>query len=458
MEAPAYDCKAEQAVLGCMLFEAKSIEIALADLTANDFYSEHHQNIFSHIKNIYERGEAADIISVPREARENGGIERCGDSLYISDLLNSVPTTANLPYYIKIVKKDASKRNENEIRQQLVNDIESGCPLDEVLTIVDKAKDSLREKEKPLIWEISKFLNHDFQEPPAYCKGLVYSRGILGVFGQPKSYKTFFVLNMAFALAVGKPFLNFEIARPIKTLILQAELSDGRLQERMKKLIHYWGIPQDDKLFVRTIRGAFINEAKGLAEVSAIIREIDPEVIIIDPLVEFFAGDENNAQEVNNLFANLGSLMADHRSIILVHHLRKPNNKGGDSFAQIRGSSVIHGKLDAGINITTLVDGQVALDFTCRNILKPDKFIATVDENLIFRYYKEFGSAKVKDSHIIDILKDKGETLIQDLADEVSETCECTPETAGRHITRMIKTKTLIKIGGTRNARVKLPE
>ena len=449
--------EAEQTVLGCMLTDTGSIKIVLEHLTAQDFYREEHQNIFFLIKSMNENGKPVDIITLTEEARNNGGIERCGSVVYISDLLNSIATTANLPHYIKIIKEKAEKRKDAEIREQLIKDIKTGHPLKEILPFYEKVADVAKE-DTETTWEVNEFLKQDFKEPMAYCKGLVYPRGITGIFGQPKCYKTFCVLNIAFALSTGKPFLNFEISNPIKTLILQAELSDGRLQERMTKMTPFWGVPAEGKLYIRTIRGAFLNETKGLSEVSAIIRAIKPEVIIIDPLIEFFTGDENLAKDMSNLFANLETLLTDDRSIILVHHLRKPNKDGGDSFAQIRGSSVIYGKLDAGIHISPLVDGQVVLDFATRNIAKPDKFIATIDENLIFHYCKEFGATKVKDSHITEALQGKGEIPIKALADEISEICECRPETVSKHITRMIKSGLLTKSGGTRNASVKLPE
>lgn len=452
-----FEEEAEQSILGCMLLDKESISTSLNHLSAEDFYREQHQHIFSLIKNMNEKGKPVDVITVTAEAKDNGGLERCGSIVYITDLINSIPTTANLQNYIDIVKEKSKKREDVKIREQLVKDIQEGHPLNEILSVYSKVEDIIHEKEKAPTWEISKFLKQDFKEPTAYCKGLIYPRGILGIFGQPKSYKTFLVINMALALATGKTFLNFEISAPVKTLILQAELSDGRLQERMSKMTPYYGIPEG-KLYIRTIRGAFLNDTKGLAEVSAIIRAIKPEVIIIDPLIEFFTGDENKAQDMNSLFTNLEKLLTDNRSIILVHHLRKPNNNGGDSFSQIRGSSVVYGKLDAGIHISPFVDGQVVLDFTCRNISKPEKFIATIDENLIFRYSKEFGASKVKDSHIIEALKNKGEIPMQELKDTVSEVCECEPETVRKHITRMIKAGTLIKSGGTRNATVKLPE
>lgn len=457
MGSANYDENAEQSILGCMLIDSICIKKAIDHLSSHDFYREVHQNIFNLIKSMYEDERPVDIISITAEARDNGGIERCNSAVYISELLDSVPTTANLVSYINIVKDKSKKRKEEDLRNRLVNDIQSGHPLNELLPFYNKAYNVLHEDQKDPVWEASKFLKHDFQEPQAYCNGLIYPRGISIVVGQPKTYKTICILNLAFALAIGKPFLNFEVSSPAKTLVLQAELSDGRLQERMLNLVNHWGSPIEGKLYIRTIRGAFLNEKDGLSKVSSIIRQVDPEVVIIDPLVEFFSGDENKAQDISSLFANLDTLLTADRSIVLVHHFRKPSKDGGDNFNLIRGSSVIFGKVDAAISLSPLVDNQVIMDFACRNIAKPDKFIATIDENLVFHYLKPFGMAKVKESHIIDALG-KEKMLMKELADKVSDQCECKPGTVKRHITEMINKGKLIKEGTTKNATVRLPD
>ncbi|MFD5678441.1 replicative DNA helicase [Streptomyces sp. NPDC127040] len=106
--------EAEMAVLGAMLLERRIIEPVAAILTGGpaDFYKPHHQTIYVTICDLYARSRdpRIDQITVAAELLANGEISKIGGAVYLSKLVNSVPSTANATYYADLIRESAKLR------------------------------------------------------------------------------------------------------------------------------------------------------------------------------------------------------------------------------------------------------------------------------------------------------------------------------------------------------------
>ncbi len=98
----------EQQILGSIIQEGKLIKTV--DLSPSDFCSEQHQAIFSVMKDMERRGVPIDISTLFEEIRKSGKDEITGGSSQLTYCERLTPTTANLPYHVKIVKEAAAKR------------------------------------------------------------------------------------------------------------------------------------------------------------------------------------------------------------------------------------------------------------------------------------------------------------------------------------------------------------
>jgi|GEM_PF-2964097 hypothetical protein len=327
---------------------------------------------------------------------------------------------------------------------------DNNCPI-----FVKQAKKGGEAEAPAKAWELNLFLANDFQEPPPYCQSLIYPKGITVLGGEPKAGKTLIMLNLALALANGKPFLNFEIQKPCRVLFLQAELSEGRLKERLNSISPVWGTPKD-WLYLATVR-VFLNEKTGFEIINKLIAQTIPDVIFIDPLIEYFSGDENKQQDMRQLTDRLTQLTTDNRAVIISHHLRKNSDGRSPDFNSLRGSSVLFGRVDTAILIAPDLNGQIIVDFKTRNCVRPPKIIAGFDENLSLKYIKEAGTRKVTDEAIFELMKTTPETTIKNLAERLAQKCDCKKGTAENHIRNAIKKGKLNKTGETSNAIINLP-
>ena len=136
---PPQDLIAEQSVLGSMLLDKNAIGRVIELLGADSFYRDAHRFIFESILDLFDRGEPVDLITVTDALRKVGKLEQVGGSVYVADLLNSVPTSANVDYYAKIVEENAVLRRLIEAGTSIVTEaFEQRDKVDQILDQAEK--------------------------------------------------------------------------------------------------------------------------------------------------------------------------------------------------------------------------------------------------------------------------------------------------------------------------------
>ena len=104
--------EAEIAVLGAMLFSTEAVSSAIGALKLeNAFYRPAHQTIFNAMVELTAgKSEVAlDPLVVSDHLERSGKLEEVGGRAYIAQLMDSVPTAANIDFYVEIVSTTTSK-------------------------------------------------------------------------------------------------------------------------------------------------------------------------------------------------------------------------------------------------------------------------------------------------------------------------------------------------------------
>lgn len=147
---PPQNIDAERAVLGAMLMSDGGREAiprvveTLGDARlGSGFYTEAHQKIYTAILNLFDRGEPADLLTVTRELERTKDLERIGGVQYLDEMIDSVPTAANVEYYAQMVKAEALRRRLINTSAQIYN--ESFDSSEDVEFLLDKAERSILE-------------------------------------------------------------------------------------------------------------------------------------------------------------------------------------------------------------------------------------------------------------------------------------------------------------------------
>ncbi|MFA5114913.1 MAG: replicative DNA helicase [Candidatus Omnitrophota bacterium] len=140
---PPQNLEAEMAVLGSMLMDENAIAVAIESLETDFFYKDSHRRIFGAILDLYNNNRAVDLITLTDELKKKGILEEVGGASFLSGLINTVPTAANISHYVKIVKGKAILRALiNNATRVISLCFESEGNIDE---IVDRAENLIFE-------------------------------------------------------------------------------------------------------------------------------------------------------------------------------------------------------------------------------------------------------------------------------------------------------------------------
>ena len=138
---PPNDFEAEQAVLSSMLFDKEALGTCYEGLIGDDFYRVNHKYIFEAMTSLYAENIGVDIITLKNKLETAGTFNQIGGMQYLTELVGTFSTSANIKNYIKIVKDKSILRK----LIQASNDIQalSYDGKDEIDEIVDKAEKSI---------------------------------------------------------------------------------------------------------------------------------------------------------------------------------------------------------------------------------------------------------------------------------------------------------------------------
>ena len=102
--------EAEMAVLGCSFLTNYALDKVCEELDSDMFISEPNRRIFDAIKSLHQSKIPLDSATVKNEIEKKGSINLIGGIEYLSEVIDSVITAANVDYYIDIVREKALRR------------------------------------------------------------------------------------------------------------------------------------------------------------------------------------------------------------------------------------------------------------------------------------------------------------------------------------------------------------
>ena len=135
---PPHSVEAEQSVLGAAMLSGEAASIAVEKLRFEDFYRPAHQSIFEAVLALFDGDQAIDAITVSDWLRRNGALERVGGISALNDLMDSVPATSNIGYYVDIVDDTAARRRLLRAGSEVgALAMRSEEPIDEILNAAE---------------------------------------------------------------------------------------------------------------------------------------------------------------------------------------------------------------------------------------------------------------------------------------------------------------------------------
>lgn len=263
---PPHDYDAEQAVLGCMLFDSEGITVAYEMLKGDDFYRPDHKEIFETIIELFTKGIPVDIITLKNKLEEKTVFEQVGGMDYIVKLAGLVSTSARVKYYAKIISEKSILRKLIKASGDIMNSsYEAKESVDNIVNDAEKKIfDIAQNRQSDDFYHIHQILTASinkieeifysknkitgietgFKEFDYKTAGLQPSDLIL-IAARPSMGKTAFALNIAQHAAVNKK---------VATAIFSLEMSKEQLVNRLlcsqamldAQKLRTGGLEQDD--------------------------------------------------------------------------------------------------------------------------------------------------------------------------------------------------------------------
>ena len=335
---------AEQAVLGAMFLSKYAAQKCVENLSQELFYSESHQKIFSVVSELIENSKPVDITTVTEELEKKKFLKEIGGIVYLTELVNSVPSASNVDEYIKIVNEKAILRRlileSDRINKQAydaseeLNDIldsaekgilnvvktRKGTEFRSIQEVLFKTQSDL-EKLAQNKGEITG-LSTGFYEIDRITSGL-HPNELIIIAARPAMGKTAFALNLATNIAENqsKAVALFNMEMGAEQLAIRMLSSAGQIdQNKLKR--GYFGhddwkrINQamsrlaDTKLFIDDTPGMTMSEIK--AKCRRLASQKDGLAIVIIDYLTLIQGSTkyqgNRQQEVSEISRSLKTM------------------------------------------------------------------------------------------------------------------------------------------------------
>ena len=243
---PPFSTEAETAVLGGMLIDREAVTRAIEVLDDGMFYREANRRLYRAMVRLFERGDVIDVITVSEELKKTSELDASGGFDYLGQLVDAVPTAANLEYHARIIRDKALLRRLVEQSSQIIRDVydQGERDVDDVLDqaearIFQVAETHKREGFvwiKEILWSTFEHIER-LQESDSGITGVptgfsdldrmttgLQKGDLCIVAARPSMGKTSFALNVAATAA---------IAHNIPVAIFSLEMSSEQLVQRL---------------------------------------------------------------------------------------------------------------------------------------------------------------------------------------------------------------------------------
>lgn len=118
-----FSVEAEQAVLGSLIIDPKSINEVASLMRPEYFHIPQHKSIYTAISSMYELSQAIDFVSLLERLKKDGVYDEAGGKAYLTQLAQTVPSAANVLTYVAIIRERFYARALMQAAQGIIKDI-----------------------------------------------------------------------------------------------------------------------------------------------------------------------------------------------------------------------------------------------------------------------------------------------------------------------------------------------
>ena len=339
---PPQNVEAEQAVLGTILIQDRSLLKVVEILSAENFYRDAHKVIYEAMVSLFEKREPHDLITVTSLLIDQKRLDRIGGAAYLASLTDVIPFAGTLIHHAHIIREKAILRR----LIQTSSEVSARCynAQDDIETLVDEAEKSIFEiaqarktqgfesmarivpKAFDRITRLADRKEHitgvstGYEELDRMTAGLQPSDLII-LAGRPSMGKTALAMNIVqHAALIDKiPVAVFSLEMSMEQLALRMLCSVGRIDSQhirtgrlhdndWPKLTRATGMLTDAPIYIDDSAGTTVLEMR--AKTRRLKSEHDLGLVVVDylQLMQGKSGIENRVQEISDISRSLKAM------------------------------------------------------------------------------------------------------------------------------------------------------
>jgi replicative DNA helicase len=353
---PPHSIDAEESVLGAVLLSSDAANVALEKLHPEDFYKPSHQQIFEIIQQLFDANEPIDAVTVSEGLRRDGSLDRMGGIDFLTNLVDSVPSTSNVEYYAGIVEEHALRRRLMKVGGNI--GVIAGEMTEPIAQVVDKAEqavfavaerqvgDGLQAIDDLLGPAIEKA--EELQRSGSTVTGIptgfrdldkklagLHPTNLIIIASRPGMGKSALALNMSQNVALnGNSVAIFSLEMSREEVVTRMLCAKGRIDSQklrtgalnegdFTKLSNAAGALYKQNIFVDDSPGLTVTEIR--AKCRRLRRKPGLDLVVVDYLqLMDGSGQENRQQEIAMISRSLKSLARElHVPIIALSQLNR---------------------------------------------------------------------------------------------------------------------------------------
>lgn len=312
---------------------------------------------------------------------------------------------------------------------------------------------------------INELMSREYPSTQWLVDKLIPAGAITVMSAAPASYKTWLLLDIANAVAAGKPLFDVFQTEQGAVVMIDEESGEAALSHRLKSL----GADPNQAIHFKCRMGFKATEANVDKLLNDCLKN-DVRLVIIDTLIQIHSADENNPNDMTKVFKLLNRLTTHGIAVVVAHHNRKSGNKMGGSGEEMRGSSGILAAIECHLALKRQAKSRsVVIEQTKNKMdeeLKPFKVTMEGDtkkgETITFLYVGNMSPSKTTEDDLRDtvfaLINRNGELCQRDLLILLDEANVPTNEHKLRSLVNEMVSKSELVIckgdGNTKNYRL----
>ncbi len=400
LKIPPHDVEAEKSVLGGVLIDSSAIILVAEFLKSEHFYLSEHQEIYSSMLILFEKQQPIDLVTLSDRLKSEGVLKKVGGKSYLSELINTVPTSAYIEHYGRIIVSHYVKRKLIELSSRIVEKAfdEKG----DTKKILDEAEREIFALSQSHLHQdfihLKDILAESFERLEQFMKKGSHLRGVSTGFkdldnklagmqdsnllilaARPAIGKTTLALNIALHVSTKEKipvgFFSLEMSKEElvdRLLVGQADIDAWRLKtgrlsdEDYKRLTEAMGELAEAPIHIDDTPGASILEMRTKARKLKVEKNV--RLIVVDYLQLADSGRrfDNRVQEVSFISQGLKNLARELKvPVIAISQLSRAVEQRGSrkpQLADLRESGAIEQDADVVMFIYHEEESEDLLD------------------------------------------------------------------------------------------------